>query len=200
MISQNPLLDILSKEERPRARHDNPRTSKVAAARINPGSLRHKILKCLEEEPMGLATFEVSKMVFKPRDIVSPNFAPLERMGYISKTGKTRINPETNAENDLYVVTEKYRSSRISRTPIPTKKMSPKDISNFIKKCGHRIEREYASINDQGFKHIPGFDMMTMKISVFLECSYSPVGMCVFKKITPSIWGMVCEFCNKERK
>ncbi len=186
----SPLLKMLE-EEPAHARRTDPATSKKAARRITPGSIRHKILKTLETHPEGLASYEVSQALGRPRDIVAPNFAPLVRMGLIALTGKQRINPGTNFENDLYVVTEKYFATRISRTPIPNNKLSAEKSRKIIKRAFQEIERQLATIRNQGFSLIPGYHWQSHRISSIMECAKSPVGMCVY-----TYESAICFFCG----
>lgn len=60
----------------------------------------------------GRASFEVGEKLGVPRDIVSPHFKPLERLGFVERTQMTRVNPRTKqkAASIVWVVTDKWRA------------------------------------------------------------------------------------------
>ncbi len=119
--------------EEPAARASDPQTSKDAAKLVKAQSLRHAILSILGTSHLTeLAMFEVADKLGLRRDIVSPHFAPLRRMGYIEKTGTTRINKLTRskAKNELYRCTQKYWFSSLH-------KVNYYGSPNPIKVCDH---------------------------------------------------------------
>ncbi len=114
IVREFPLLTLLEVGV-PMARQSDPETSKAAAAKVKYQSLRHEILTILAPSHEGMASYEVADIMRLRRDIVSPHFAPLRRLGFIEICGK-KINPETKSksENQLYRVTDAYRNHQIS--------------------------------------------------------------------------------------
>jgi predicted transcriptional regulator len=76
-----------------KARAVDPKTSQDAARAINknPSKIRLQILAQLTIRNM--ATFEIATALGKERDSISPHMKPLERMGYIRRTGQTKQRP-----------------------------------------------------------------------------------------------------------
>src|SRR6188768_2552592 len=92
----------------PTARKNDPQTSKDAALKIKYKGLRHAILQEIAKTGYyGATSFEVAERMKLPRDNVSPNFKPLERGGWLERTGLTRINRKTRSKcaNEVWIVT-----------------------------------------------------------------------------------------------
>lgn len=119
-MGEGPLIGLMEKPV-PKARRRDPDTSKRAAAKVNVGSIRAKILVTLhnryvgcvnsraaadEDIREGMATFEIARRVGVPRDHVSPHMAPLCRLGFIKKAGYEVENDLTGTESEAYILTE----------------------------------------------------------------------------------------------
>lgn len=76
------------------ARHDNPRTSRDAAASLTPDKLtdlQRTVLRVLKAAPDGLTTFEIGEACGIERDTISPRIRPLVLAGLVQDSGHTRI-------------------------------------------------------------------------------------------------------------
>ena len=105
-------MSITTPVDEPRARKTDPDTSWNAARQVKANSMRHGILRTLIARADGLATFEIYKAMGLPsRDYVSPHMKPLERGGWVRKTGETRRNPMTSGrtECEVFIVTQKFK-------------------------------------------------------------------------------------------
>lgn len=68
-------------------RKTDPNTSRLAAASIDPASIRGKILSALKTRD--LATFQIAEQLGVDRDSVSPHMKPLEKLGRVVRTTQT---------------------------------------------------------------------------------------------------------------
>lgn len=195
MMNSLSLIDQLN--EPTKAHHNHPQTSKKAAKSLQPGKLRHKILKTLEANPNGLAAFEVAEILETLREYVGPNFVPMQRMGLVEKTGFTRINHKTKmkADNQVWRLASGYFKHNISKIDLPHNCLSPDQIRKLIKKSSFAINKEISEIVKLGITHLENFNPVTMIISRNFECQVSKIGMCVYNLVAGRPIGS-CIFCK----
>lgn len=105
--SEGPLFQFLDAH----VRATDPKTSRDAAKQVNVKSVRALILLALRDFPEGMASFELSTLMLVPRDYISPHLKPLSRLGLVTKTGLTRLNPQTSNRTkcEVWRLTDKGR-------------------------------------------------------------------------------------------
>jgi predicted transcriptional regulator len=115
----------------------DPKTSKEAASKANFKGVRLAILQILVDS-QGLATFEIARKIGKPRDSISPNMKPLERMNLVFRSGITRINPSTHSKSEVWKITQVGKDL----TMVILKKFSLKENKIIVKcpTCGQRYK------------------------------------------------------------
>lgn len=72
------------------ARHSDPETSKVAARAINASALEGRVVTFLKTHGPAILD-EICAGLPEEKVSVSPRLAPLERAGYITRTGVSRV-------------------------------------------------------------------------------------------------------------
>lgn len=92
-------FDPPEEEEHGAARWSDPATSHEAAEALDPASLYGKILKTLSNarsgsiysKSSGLITHEISHLTGIQLVTISPRMSPMEKKGWVKRTGQTRI-------------------------------------------------------------------------------------------------------------
>lgn len=97
--------------DQPRARRSDPSTSHRAAAKVNVVSIRQRILDALSVtwvlDHDGLTTFELAEKFDSDRDAISPHMKPLERLGKVRRADYERVNPKTNCNCTVWLISKR---------------------------------------------------------------------------------------------
>lgn len=105
-----------------RARDTDPETSHEALAdHVKQDSRRHEILSVLSRPAFfeGLCTYEIADILGLRRDSVSSHMKPMERVGLVKRTGKTKVSTQSGNRNELWMIGEAYWNHPIAFMPMP---------------------------------------------------------------------------------
>lgn len=175
------------------ARKTDPETSKQAAKKIDANSIRHRILSVLAHYPQGLATFELAIQMATPRDYISPHLKPLERGGWVRKTGETKVNPrskQNKVESEIWQVTEKFLGGTLR--PIEKSQLR----RDAIIMCQNQI-KELENNIDTILQMACDFNPLRHKLKN-VKCKDSPIQFCIIDINTFPYDGFRCIFCQRE--
>jgi hypothetical protein len=198
---EQPQADQFSMLDQPvEVRQHDPETSRAAAVRLNPKSIRLKILRAMSLKGHALATFEIAEELQKGRDIISPHMKPLQHLKLVRKTGGQRLNIRTGCFSELWELTDAGRSL------VPRQQLSERDRMlqhrARILSLAAEAQRCHSEIDDLAKLVIPDFHFLDFMVSKFWKCDLSPIGVCVFHVSESTNRPTYCRYCKEpvERK
>lgn len=96
MADQIEMSFIPDWDDHAHARNRDPETSHEAAAAVDVTHREGQVLDILRRHPEGLCGKQAADLLGVQIDSIRPRFAPLERKGFISRTGERRLYKGTN--------------------------------------------------------------------------------------------------------